>query len=148
MFPVFDRLEGMSAVRTLELQWSRYFFTIDKGLTADLALKLTAAASVIIDVLMWYTAERADGIRRDITDFTFLWLDGLYGFAMSEPVIFVPELPVLLDEWLDDGQFIGKELLVLGAVEFVMSPLLKRDVSADKKNKPADLLILFLNDSE
>ena len=35
--------------------------------------------------------------------------------------------------------------MVFRAVEFIMSPLLKRNVSADKKNEPANLLILFLN---
>lgn len=33
-------------------------------------------------------------------------------------------------------------------VDFVMCPLFERHVSANKKNKPANLLILFLNDIE
>lgn len=127
MFPVFDRLEGMAA---------------------DLAFKLSAAASIIVDILMWCTAERAYGIRRDITGLVFVWFDRIYSLAIAETVVLIPELPVLLDEWLDNGQLIGKEFLVLGTVEFIMSPLLERDVSADKENKPADLFVLFLNDSE
>ena len=54
--------------------------------------------------------------------------------------------PVLFDEGLDDRKLISEEFLVLRAVDFIMSPLFQRNISADKENKPADLLILFLND--
>lgn len=148
MFPVFDRLEGMAAVRALKFKRGSHLFAIDKGLAADLALKLATAASIIVDVLMWCTTERAYGIHRNITVFPFLRLNWFYSLAIAEPVVFIPELPVLFDEWLDNRQFIGKEFLVPGAVEFVMSPLLERNVSADKENKPANLFVLFLNDSK
>lgn len=148
MFPVFDRLEGMATVRALEFKRCSHLFTIDKGLAADLVFKLATAASIIVDVLMWCTTERTYGIRRDITGFAFLRLDWFYNLAIAETVVFIPELPVLFDERFDNGQFIGKEFLVFGAVEFVMSPLLERNVSADKENKPANLFVLFLNDSK
>lgn len=54
--------------------------------------------------------------------------------------------PVLFEEWLDDGKLVHKEFLILGAAEIVMCPQFGRDVSADKEDKPADLLRLFLND--
>ncbi len=73
-------------------------------------------------------------------------LDWFYGFAVAEEVIFVPNLPVLFEEWFDDRELIREELLIFRAVEFIMSPLLKRNVSANKKNEPANLLILFMND--
>ncbi len=95
---------------------------------------------------MWCTAERADSICWNVTGVAFPGPDRFYRFAIAEMIIFIPELPVLFDKRLDNGQLIGKEFLVLWAVEFVMSPLPERDVSADKENKPADLLILFLND--
>ena len=75
-----------------------------------------------------------------------MWLDGVYGFAIAEEVVSVPKLPVLFEEWLDDRELIREELLIFRAVEFIVSPLLKRNVSANKKNEPANLLILFLND--
>lgn len=148
MFPVFDRLKGMAAVRALKFKRSSHLFAIDKGLAADLALKLATAASIIVDVLMWCTTERAYGIHRNITGFAFLRLNWFYSLAIAEAVVFIPELPVLFDEWFDNGQLIGKEFLVLGAVEVIMSPLLERDVSADKENKPGNLFVLFLNDSK
>ena len=92
---------------------------------------------------------RKEGIRYllgDCTLLAFVRLDRFYGFAIAETIVFVLELPVLLDEGFDNGQLVGKKLLVFGAVEFIVSPLLERDVSADKENKPADLAILFLND--
>jgi hypothetical protein len=115
-------------------------------LPADLALKLSAAARVVIDIVMRGAAERAGGICRNVTGFAFLGFDRFYGFAIAEEVVSVPELPVLFDEWFDDRKFIREELLVFRAVEFIVSPLLKRNVSANKKNEPANLLILFLND--
>ena len=38
--------------------------------------------------------------------------------------------------------------LVFGAVDLIMSPLFERNVSADKENKPANSVVLFLNDSK
>jgi len=148
MFPVFDRLEDMAAVRALKFKWCSHLFTIDKGLAADLALKLATAASIIVDVLMWCATERTYGIQGDITGFAFLRLDWFYSLAIAEAVVFIPELPVLFDERFDNGQFIGKEFLVFGAVELVIGPLFERDVSADKENKPTNLFVLFLNDSK
>ena len=113
---------------------------------ADLALKLSAAAGIVIEVVMRGAAERADGVRGNVTGLAFMRLDGFNGFAVAEAVVFVPELPVLFDKRFDDREFVCEELLVFRAMEFFMCPLLERDVSADKKNKPADLLILFLND--
>ena len=77
---------------------------------------------------------------------TFLSFYRFHGFAITEQVVFVPESPVLFDEGFDDRKLISEEFLVLRAVDFIMSPLFQRNISADKENKPADLLILFLND--
>ena len=145
---VFDRLQGMAAVGALELQWGSYFLAVDKGLATDLAFELTAATCIIVDVLMWCTTERTYGIFRNGAGLTILGFDRFHGFAITEPVVFVPELPVLFGEGFDDGKLISEELLIFGAVEFVMGPLFQRDISADKENKPADLLMLFLNDSK
>ena len=78
----------------------------------------------------------------------FWGFTGWRAFSIAETIILVPEFPVLLDERFDDRQLVCKELLILRAVDLIMSPLLERDISADKENKPADLAILFLNDSK
>jgi len=69
---------------------------------------------------------------------SLLCFDGCYRLAIAETAVFVPELPVLLDGRFDDGQLVGEEFLIFGTVEFVVCPLLERDVSANEKNKPAD----------
>ena len=148
MFSVFDRLESMVAVRALEFQMGCYLFSIHKGLTADFAFKLTASTGIIIDVLMWSPAERAGGISRDGTCFALLGLYRRNCFTVAETIILVPKLPVLFDKGFDDREFVRGKFLVGRAVDLIMSPLFQRDISADEENKPANLLILFLNDSE
>ncbi len=59
MFPVFYRLNGMAAVRALKLQRGDDFSTVDEGLLADLAFELPTAAGIIVNKLVWSTAERA-----------------------------------------------------------------------------------------
>lgn len=130
---VFDWLQGMAAVGALELQGSSYFLTVDKGLVIDLAFELFTSAGVIIDVLMRSTAEGACGIFRNSAGLAFLCFHRFDCFAVAKTVILIPELPVLFDERLDDGQPIGKELLVFGTVEFIMSAFFQRNISADEK---------------
>jgi len=103
VFPVFNRLKGMLAVRALEFQRGCDFFTVDKGLPADFAFELSASAAVIVDILMRCTAERASDIRGDIMGVAFLGFDRLFDLAITETVVFVPEQPVLFDKGLDDG---------------------------------------------
>jgi len=117
-------------------------------LTADLAFELTATTGVIIEVLMRSTAEGTYGIFRDSAGLAILSFDRFNCFAVAKPVILVPEQPVLFDERLNDRQLIREEFLVFGAVDLIMSPLFERNVSADKENKPANSVVLFLNDSK
>lgn len=146
MLTIFYRLKGMTAVGTLKLKWSSYFLAIDKGLAADFAFELSTTTSIVVDVLMRSSAKRARDIFRNSTVLTFLSFYRFHGFAITEQVVFVPESPVLFDEGFDDRKLISEEFLVLRTVDFIMSPLFQRNISADKENKPADLLILFLND--
>ena len=122
----------MTAVRALKFKWSCHFFTVDKGLTADFAFELSTTTSIVVDVLMRSSAKRARDIFRNSTVLTFLSFYRFHGFAITEQVVFVPESPVLFDEGFDDGKLISEEFLIFGAVEFVMSPLFQRDISADK----------------
>lgn len=145
MLTVFDWLQSMTAVRALELKGSSYFLSIDKGPATDFAFELSATTSIIVDVLMRGPAKRTYGVFRNGADLTLLGFDRFHSFAVTESVVFVPELPVLFEKRFDDRKLIGKELLVFWAVELIMSPLFQRNISANKENKPADLLILFLN---
>jgi hypothetical protein len=145
MLTVLDRLEGMAAVGTQEFQWGDKLFAIDKCLAADLAFELTTAAAVVIDIFMRGSTERANGIAWNIMGFAFLGFHGRCGFSIAEAIVLIPELPVLFDKGFDDGELVGQELLVLRTVKFIVCPLLERDVSCNKKNEPADLFVLVLN---
>ena len=148
MLPVLNGQEGMAAVWALKFERGNNLFSVYKGLSADLAQELSAAAGVVVDIFMRSAAERTYGICRYGTRLAFLSFHRLEGFPIAETVILVPEFPVLFDEGLDDRQFVREAFLILRAVDFIMGPLFERDVSADKENKPADLAILFLNDSK
>ena len=70
----------------------------------------------------------------------------LNGFVIAMLVIRdeIFPVPVLLIGY-DFREFINLELLVLRRMGIIKSPLLERDISADKVNKPADLFMLVLN---
>lgn len=110
VFAVFDGLECMSAVRTLEFERGNSLLAVDKGLTADLVLELAATVGVVVGILVRCTAERTYGICRNCTRLAIVRLDRFYIFAITEKVIFVPEPPVLFDKRLDNGKFIRREL--------------------------------------
>ncbi len=55
------------------------------------------------------------------------------------------ELPILLNEGNNDRQDIRLELLILGRMDLIMSPLAKRYIFGDEKYQPANLLILVLD---
>ena len=52
----------MTTVRALKFERGHHFLPGNKGLPADLALELTAAARVVINILMGCAAKRAYGI--------------------------------------------------------------------------------------
>ena len=54
-------------------------------------------------------------------------------------------ISLVLTEVRDQRELINFEFLVLGGVGIIECPLLERNVSADKVNKPAVLLVKILN---
>ena len=56
---------------------------------------------------------------------------------MSVEILPIPVLVMVDDLW----QLVHLELLILGGMGIVEGPLLKRDISADKVDQPAVLLI-------
>jgi len=70
----------------------------------------------------------------------------LNGFVITLLVVRDEILPVpFLFVGYDFGKLINLELLILWRVGIIKSPLLERDVSTDKVNKPANLFLLVLN---
>ena len=68
------------------------------------------------------------------------------GFVIALLVIRDEILPVpFLLAGYDFRKLVNLEFLILWRVGIIKSPLLERDVSTDKVNKPADLFMLVLN---
>ena len=72
--------------------------------------------------------------------------DRTNGFVVTLLIVRDEILPVpFLFVGYDFGKLINLELLILWRVGIIKRPLLERDVSTDKVNKPADLFMLVLN---
>lgn len=133
----------MAAVGTHDTDGGSGLLTGDESLAADFALVLPIAAVVVIEVQMGSPAERADGILRDV--FPIAALDRFHSLAVFPLVVFQEELPVLSDERFDDGHPVNGRFLVFWGMGIVKGPLFERDVSANKLDQPAVLLIKVLN---
>lgn len=138
--------EGVSAVRADETDRRGDNLPRDERLATDLALVLSVAAIVIIEIMVRGATEGTDNLLRD--GFPVAPLDGSDGFAIFPEVELEEELPVLFDEGLDDGEAVSGKFLVFRRVGIIESPLLERDISADEVQEPANGFILFLNYSK
>ena len=86
------------------------------------------AGAGIRDIALRTAADRADFLA-----VTF--------FKVRDEVFVVP----VLAEVSDQREFINLELLILWRMGIIKSPLLERNVSANKVNQPAVLLVKVLN---
>ena len=136
----------MPAVRAHEADRQSDDLPGDEGLPTDLALVLSVAAIVIIEIVVGSAAERKEGILRD--GFPVTALDRSEGFAILPAVVFQEELPVLFDEGFDNREAVSGKLLVFRGMGIIEGPLLERDISADKVQKPANGFKLLLNYSK
>ena len=127
---VFFRNEGVATVRTEQTHRSSNIFSSSECLTANLALILTIAAIVVVDVMMRSTTERTDGVLRN--GFTIFTLDRLWLFSILPFIVFEKELPILFDERFYDRKLVNFKLLVLWRMGIIESPLFKRNISANK----------------
>ena len=112
---------------------------------ADLAQELAFGTVVAVEVLGRSVTAGAVRIGRDPA--FAAPADRLQLTAVVRALVFTPEvLPVLLLQRDDPGKLIRFELLVLWGVDLIVSPLPERDVSADKTEKPAFLIIKIIDD--
>jgi hypothetical protein len=73
--------------------------------------------------------------------------DRLYGFVVTLLVVRNKIFPIPILFIGDDfGKLIYFEFLIFGRVGVIKSPLLKRNISANKVNKPTNLFMLVLNE--
>lgn len=143
---VFLGNERVSAVGAEEANGGSDLFTSHESSPADLALKLSTAAIIVVDIVVWCPADRAESIFWNRG--TIAALNRFDRFLVLPEIVIEEELPVLFGKLFDDRKPINLVLLVLGTVDLVVGPLFQWNISGDKKNKLANLLILFLNNSE
>lgn len=143
VFALLLRRKGMPTVRAQQTKRSSHEVAGGECLPAYLALILAFAAIIIVDEVMGSTAERTNDIFRNGSAISSL--HRLYGFSVAPKVVFEEKLPVLFDKGFDTRQFIDFELLIFGRMGILIGPLLKRDISADKVDQPAVLLVKMLN---
>ena len=135
--------QSLPAVRAQHPDGSGNKITGTEGLGTDFAPILSITAIVIVEKVMRCTAQRTDNIFRDRAAVSAL--NRLNGFAILPEVVFQEKLPVLFDKGSDVREFVNFEFLILWGVGIVKDPLLEWDVSADKTNQPAVLLVKILN---
>lgn len=144
--PVLHRDERMSAERAAKLK--RLVETVvlrGEHRAADLAQELAFGTIVAVEVLGRGVTAGAACIGRDPA--FAAPADRLQLTAVVRALVFTPEvLPVLLLQRDDPGKLIRFELLVHWGVDLIVSPLPERDVSADKIEKPALLVIKIIDD--
>ena len=82
---------------------------------------------------------------RDVTFFTAgdrLYLNMVLVFKVRDEETPVPFMMDDLDFW----KLVHSKFLIFWRMGIIESPLLKRDISTDKVNKPANLFMLVLNE--
>lgn len=114
---------------------------------ADLAFELTGLAVITVKIGLRGRAGRAKTVFRDVAFLTSG--DGFYLDLVSVFKVRDEELPVpfMLDE-VNLREFIHFELLIFRGMGVIKSPLPEGNISADKANQPAVLLIKVLNNRE
>ena len=136
----------MSAERAA--QFKRLVETVvlrGKHRTADLTQELAFGAIVVVKVLGRGITARTACIGRDPA--FAAPSDRLEFTTVVSALVFTPEmLPVLLLQRNDSGKLIRFEFLVFWGVDLVMNPLLKRNIFADKIEKPELLTIKIIDD--
>ena len=142
-FTVYLGNECIAAMRTDKPERSDDFFSGRECLSTDFALILTVTAIVIVEVMMRSSAKRANSIFWD--GLTITTLNRFNRLSILPLIVFEKELPILFDEGFDDRKLVNLEFLILRGVGIIESPLFQWYISADKVNKPADLLMLVLN---
>lgn len=141
---VLDRNKDVTAVRALVFDRLGVDTAIDECGAADLAPVLPVTAVVIVKVLIWSTADRADLILRDRTAITMpnrFDLLAVFVFVVGDQ-----EFPVLFEEGEDVRKPVDPELLVLRRFGIIMDPLTDGYEFTDKLQQKCDLFGLMLND--
>ena len=144
MFPVLFGDEGMPAVRTAQLQGREAALGRREPGGTNFAEELPFGAVIPVEkrfgsltagtgTVIRDIAFRAAADRTDLLAITF--------FKVRDEIFISPVLTKIGDQ----GKFVNFELLIFGGMGIIKGPLLKGDISTDKINQPAVLLVKILN---
>lgn len=146
IFPVNKGMRTMRASKDVVLV-KAVLLGERKAILADLAKKLAFLLTVIPHKVRHRSvAGWAGAVFRYIAAVAFVTKDGTYGFVIALLIVGNKILPVpVVLEVLNAWKFVDFELLILGRMGIVESPLLERDVFTDEKDEPAVLLVKILD---
>lgn len=144
VFAAFLRDKGIAAMRAARLNGRKAALGRGEPGGTDLAEELALGTIVFVEERLRGITARAGAIIRNVTltaaaDRTDLLAIEL--FVVRDKIFVSPVLPKVGDQ----REFINCELLVLWGMGVIKSPLFERDISADKVNQPAVLVIKDLN---
>lgn len=136
--------ESIAAVWATQLHGREAAFQWGESGVTDFTQYLAFGTVVFIKERFWGIAAGAGAVIRDVafrtaadgTDFLAITF-----FVVRDKVFIIPVLP----EVSDKREFINLELLVFRGVGIIKNPLFKRDISADKVEQPAVLLVKRMN---
>lgn len=128
---VFLGNQSISTMGTAQFHRGEAAFLRRKPRRTDLAEKLAFGTVILVEKWLRGITARAGAVIRDVTiraaadrtDFLAVAF-----FIVRDEFFVSPVLPEVSNKW----EFVNFELLVFGGMGIIKSPLLKRDVSADK----------------
>jgi len=130
MLAILFRLQDIVAVRASERKRPSNLRAAREHASADFAQEGTPPAGVVVYVLVWGVAAKANsGLWNRILATPG---DGLDFAAVLPEIIFLQKPPVLLLKLPDNGEHVGLKLLVSGRVQVIKGKLAERDVSRDE----------------
>ena len=134
MLTVFFMSQSLTAVWAAQgVLFGKTVVIRRKGGVADFALDLPGFTIVAIEVRLWGVAGRAFTVFWDVTLLTpgnRFNLLLIFVLKVRDEELPVPLILVKSDTW----EFIGLEFLIFWGVGIIKSPLLERDIFADKIN--------------
>ena len=147
VFAVFFGKQSVSTVRTAQFHGREAVLVRGESCSTDFTEKLVFGAVVFVEKRLRGITAGTGAVIGDVTfraaaDGSDLLTIAL--FKVRDEIFVSPVLP----EVGNKREFINLELLVLRGMGIIKSPLFEGDVSADKSNQPAVLLIKGLNERE
>ena len=147
VFAILLGCESMHTVRTAQFKRRMPILNRRKPGLTDFTHDLAFGAVVLIQIDFRSVATRAFTVVIDIAFRTTFYRLDWFVIILVTPCIVSHEIFVIPGLNIQDQrERIDFQLLISGGTGVIISPLLERDVSTDKVNQPAVLLIEMVDD--